>query len=141
MKPLWTGPKPPSPKKLLEEKLCVMILSSASEKTWRLDPTKETDRSSESVEPGKLKSMMETLLEEEPPFVATSLVVGLGEGETDSLLKQLEKIEPHPIVMSVTLMFFLQSDKSYAAKVMFFWEEDVSLRKIDRDGMVEMEKG
>lgn len=84
-----------------------MILSSASEKTWRLDPTKETERSSESVEPGKLKSMMETLLEEEPPFVATSLVVGLGEGETDSLLKQLEKIEPHPIVMSDTLVLYL----------------------------------
>jgi len=103
MKPLCTGPKPPSPRKLLEEKLCVMILSSAREKTWRFDPTNETERSSDSVELGKLKSVMETLLEEDP-FVATSLV-GLGEGETDSLLKQLEKIDPHPIVMSVTLCF------------------------------------
>lgn len=105
-----------------------MILSSASEKTWRFDPTKETERSSDSVEPGKLKSIMETLLEEEP-FVATSLV-GLGEGETESLLKQVEKMDPHAIVMSVTLVFlsgvcvnYLQSDESYAAKVMFLWEE------------------
>ena len=49
MNPLWTGPNPPSPRKLLEEKLCVMTLSSACVNTWRSEPAREIERSSDKV--------------------------------------------------------------------------------------------
>lgn len=65
MNPLWTGPKPPSPIKLLDEKLCVITFSSPSVNTWRLEPARDMERSSESVvELGLLKSESESLWNE-----------------------------------------------------------------------------
>ena len=59
----------------------MMILSSASENTWRLDPAREMERSSESVVAlGKLKSVTEILLEVLLlGFVATTLLGLVGE--------------------------------------------------------------
>lgn len=63
IKPLWTGPNPPSPRKLLVEKFWVITLSSWRVNMWRFDPANEFEISSDNdsvVE--ELKSVTETLL-------------------------------------------------------------------------------
>lgn len=95
--PLWTGPNPPSPRKLLDEKLCVITLSSASVKTWRLDPTRELDKSSESVK--ELISDREILWNEDG-FGTTFVVLALHDDEF-SILPQLGRKDFHAIFLTV----------------------------------------
>ena len=65
IKPLYTCPKPPSPRKLVLDKLCVMFFSSLSVKIWRFDPNCELDRSliSETTDDELLRSESDNLRE------------------------------------------------------------------------------
>lgn len=122
MNPLWTGPNPPSPRKLLVEKFWVITFSSCSVSAWMLEPAREMDRSSDSAE--ELNSVA-GILENDVCFI-TSFLGFFGVAGISSFSAAGAAALKHPVKIESNAIFIFTSIQLYIS-INIFHSPDLSI--------------